>query len=166
MSQQIVSLVVAMNNKRIIGVDNTLPWHIPEDLNHFRQLTLGKPVIMGSKTYASIGKPLPKRTNVVITRNSNFADAGIVYCSSLEDALNQFRFVPEVCIIGGGQIFALSLNYVNVLHFTIVDVEVSTTNAVFFPPIDLTAWQIVNESDITSKSGIKCKFISYAKQMG
>jgi len=166
MQQQIISLVVAMNNERVIGVNNTLPWHIPEDLQHFRQLTLGKPIIMGRKTYESIGKPLPKRTNIVITRDTTFNAPGVICYSSVPEALQAFSHVPEVCIIGGAQIFALSLAYINVLHLTTVDVAVHGQHTILFPPLDLSSWRVMSESNIITQSGIKCNFISYTKILG
>ena len=157
-----MTLVVAMNNNNVIGVDNKLPWHIPEDLNHFKQVTLGKPILMGRKTFESIGRVLPGRTNIVITRDQTWQHPGVEVYHSLEKALKAQDSYPEICIIGGGEIFKLTLPLADCLHITYVDVEVAQAE-VYFPEIDLNTWQLVQQQEIISKHGIKCSFNKYIR---
>lgn len=156
---QIISLVVAMNQERVIGTNNTLPWHIPEDLAYFKQVTLGKPIIMGRKTFESIGKALPQRKNIVISRqNLSYSDVEVF--NSLSDAINSLRDEPEICIIGGGELFSQALGLANSLHITMVDYPVADPCA-WFPQIDLDKWELVSQHSIISKNGITCKFNHY-----
>ena len=128
-----LAIVVAMNHQRVIGKDGALPWHIPEDLRHFRRLTTGHHIIMGRKTWDSIGRPLPKRTSVVITRNRDFRAEGAYVVHSIEDALAVAKDDPCPMIIGGAAIYALALPLATVIHLTLVDVEVA--GDVFFPEL-------------------------------
>lgn len=156
---QIISLVVAMNQERVIGTNNTLPWHIPEDLAYFKQVTLGKPIVMGRKTFESIGKALPQRKNIVISRqNLSYPDVEVF--NSLSDAINSLRDEPEICIIGGGELFSQALELANSLHITMVDYPVADPCA-WFPQIDLDKWELVSQHSIISKNGITCKFNHY-----
>lgn len=160
--QQIISIIVAMNINNIIGVDNQLPWHIPEDLRHFKMLTLGKPVIMGRKTFQSIGRALSNRQNIIITRSKDFVASDVTVVASLDEALLLCTKQPEICIIGGGEVFRLALNLANQLHVTIVDIEVPRPT-VLFPQIDYKNWQLVAQKDIISESGIVCHFKDYVR---
>jgi dihydrofolate reductase len=120
-----LSMIVAMAHNRIIGADNDMPWHLPADLKHFRQTTMGKPVVMGRKTYESIGKALPGRHNIVITTNSEYTldDASVVY--SVAEALALCAQEEEVMIIGGGSIYALLIDHTDTLHLTFIDKDVA-----------------------------------------
>ena len=120
-----LSMIVAMAHHRIIGADNDMPWHLPADLQHFRRTTMGKPVVMGRKTYESIGKALPGRHNIVITTNSEYTldDASVVY--SVEEALALCAQEEEVMIIGGGSIYALLIDHTDTLHLTFIDKDVA-----------------------------------------
>lgn len=160
---QQISLIVAMNHDNVIGVDNKLPWHISEDLQYFKQNTLGKPVIMGRKTFDSIGRALPKRTNIVITRNTEFVAPDVTKVTSLREALSLTPNVPEVCIIGGGEIFKEALTIATKLYITVVDVKVLTPTT-FFPQINYNDWQLTSETQITSVSGVNCCFKEYIKK--
>jgi dihydrofolate reductase len=107
-----LSLIVAMTESRVIGVNNHLPWNIPEDLKRFKQITLGHPIVMGRKTFESIGRPLPKRTNIVITRDKSYRVEGAAVCHSFEEALDWARRsegAEEVFAIGGSEIFKLAI---------------------------------------------------------
>ncbi len=118
-----ISIIVAVDEKRGIGKDNTLPWHIPEDLKRFKNLTSGHPIIMGRKTFESIGKPLPNRTNIIITRDANYSSMGTFVTHSLEDALHLAQGAPgseEIFVIGGGQIFQQALPIVGRIYLTLV----------------------------------------------
>ena len=104
-----VSLIVAMAKNRVIGINNTLPWHIPEDLKRFKALTMGHPMIMGRKTFDSIGKPLPGRATVVVTHNHDLKIAGCVMAHSLDEAITACTGDPEIFVIGGAKLFASAL---------------------------------------------------------
>lgn len=120
-----VSLIAAMANDRIIGKDNDMPWHMPADLQHFKKVTLGKPVIMGRKTFESIGRPLPGRKNVVITRNTQWQHEGVEVVCSPDEAMALVADVEEVMIIGGGNIYQQFLPLADTLYLTFIDLEVT-----------------------------------------
>jgi dihydrofolate reductase len=105
----------------VIGINNTLPWHLPEDLKHFKAVTLGKPVLMGRKTYDSIGRPLPGRRNIVITRQSDWQAAGVEVAHSLEQALAMADGVAEVCLIGGADLYRQAMAMADALRLTEID---------------------------------------------
>lgn len=117
-------MIAAMANNRVIGKDNDMPWHLPADLQHFKKVTLGKTVIMGRKTFESIGRPLPGRLNIVITRNSDWQQEGVTVVSSPEAAIEQAGDVEEVMIIGGGNIYQQFLPQCTTLYLTFIDLEV------------------------------------------
>jgi dihydrofolate reductase len=158
-----ITLVVAMNQERVIGVNNQLPWHIPEDLAYFKKVTLGKPIIMGRKTFESIGRVLPGRRNIVISRNLGWHHDGVEVCPSVESALALCTNNDEVCIIGGGEIFKQTLAIADCLHITLVDVKIDTPTA-FFPQLELDTWERVHNQDIISQNGIKCSFNEYIRK--
>ncbi len=118
-----IAIVVAMAANRVIGRDNQLPWHLPADLKHFKQLTLGKPVVMGRKTYASIGRPLPERTNIVVTRDRDYEAPGCVVVHSLDEALAAAGEAAEVMVIGGAGIYRQVLPRTDTLYLTEVHAE-------------------------------------------
>jgi dihydrofolate reductase len=137
-----IALVVAMSRNRVIGRNNALPWHAPEDLRHFKQLTTGRAVIMGRKTYESIGKALPKRLNIVVTRDRAFHVPGIVNAFSLDEALRlaqESMLGPEAMVIGGAQIFALVLPVADRIYLTELDIEVEGDT--FLPPLEPGHWR-------------------------
>ncbi len=119
----ILSLVAAMAKGRIIGKDNQMPWHLPADLKHFKETTLGKPVLMGRKTFASIGRPLPGRRNLVVSRQPGLTIDGVDTYSSVDDALASCQDVEEVMVIGGGQIYQQLLPRAQRLYLTFIDAE-------------------------------------------
>jgi len=128
-----ISIIVAVGKNRAIGQNNQLLWHIPEDLRHFREKTMGKPVIMGDKTFLSIGKPLPGRRNIVVTLDPDFMAEGVEISNSLDDVLEAAKKSPEEhFVIGGGQIYALSLPHAQKLYVTEVD-DSPTSADTFFP---------------------------------
>lgn len=156
---QKISLIVAANRDLVIGANNQLPWHLPEDLVHFKNLTLGKVMIMGRKTFESIGKALPGRTSVVVSRN-NFSAADVAVFPSIEEALAAFADRDEICIIGGGEIFKQTLPMATHLYVTWVDMAVAKPCA-WFPAIDLARWQLISSREISSKNGVNCTFCEY-----
>ena len=146
-----LAAIVAMGSNRCIGVDNKLPWYLPEDLKHFKAKTLGKPVIMGRKTFESIGKPLPGRTNIVITRNAKFSHAGVRVVHDLDKAIEMGKAQAEVSgsdeavIIGGAQIYAESLSKIDRLYLT--EVASAPQGDAFFPELDSAHWQQIESQD-------------------
>jgi dihydrofolate reductase len=138
-----VSIIVAMGRNRAIGKDNQLMWHLPADLKHFRQVTMSKPVIMGRKTFESIGKLLPGRTNVVVTRQSGYNAPGCLVAGSLEEALGLMAQEPEVFIAGGGDIYRQAIPLTDRMYITIIDHNFDADT--FFPEFDAGEWVIVEE---------------------
>ena len=136
----IISLIVAMDENRGIGVLNRIPWHLPDDLKRFKKLTMGHHIIMGRKTYDSIGKPLPGRTSVVITRQQDYQPAECLITHSIDEAISQVggRGETEAFIIGGGEIFRQTFDIAERIYLTIVHATFQAT--VFFPEFDPSAW--------------------------
>ncbi|MEZ8966538.1 diacylglycerol kinase [Vibrio breoganii] len=120
----IVSMIAAMANNRIIGKDNQMPWHLPADFTWFKKCTMGKPVIMGRKTYESIGRPLPGRHNIVVSRDAELTIEGVTTVTSIESALEVVADEAEVMIIGGGSIYEHCLPMADKLYLTYIDLEV------------------------------------------
>jgi dihydrofolate reductase len=139
----IISIIVAVAKNGVIGHDQQIPWYLPADLKYFRQKTLNHWVLMGRKCYESIGRPLPKRTNVVITRNPFFIGTGVMTVHSIEEALHEARIQgqKEVFIIGGGEIYRQTQPFWNRIYLTEVDIE--PVGDVFFPKINETEWEIM-----------------------
>ncbi len=139
-----LTIVVAMAKNHIIGRDGALPWRLSDDLKWFKQVTFGKPVIMGRKTYQSIGKPLPGRDNIVISRCDDFQAPGVTVAATLEDAISIAeafaisREVGEICVIGGGMIYEEALPLVNKIYLTEIDAEIKGDTT--FPALAATEW--------------------------
>ena len=139
----IISLIVAKSKNNVIGKNNQLPWHLPADLKHFKDVTMGKPIIMGRKTFESIGKPLPGRRNIIITHNKNYTAEGCDVFHSIGDAFNAVKNETEVMIIGGANLYAQTIECASRLYLTEVDVEID--GDAFFPSPEPTKWQLVSE---------------------
>ena len=131
MKKPTISIIVAMAKNRVIGKDNDMPWHLPADLQYFRKMTSGKPIIMGRKTYESIGRPLPKRHNIIISRNSDYVVEGCDVVSSLDEAVKVAGDVEELFIIGGGFLYNQTIDATDKLYLTFIDLEVEGDT--FFP---------------------------------
>ncbi len=129
-----ISIIVAMAKNRVIGKDNDMPWHLPADLQHFRKTTLDKPIIMGRKTYESIGRPLPKRHNIIISRNVDYRAEGCDVVGSLEEAVKCAGDVDELFIIGGGFLYEQTIDLADRLYLTFIDLEVEGDT--LFPEYD------------------------------
>ena len=138
-----LALVVAMNRERLIGADGGLPWHIPEDLKHFKRTTMGHAILMGRVTWDSIGRPLPGRHNIVISRNQNLVlkGADVVHSIEAATALARAQGDEAPCIIGGATIYAAALPHVTTLHVTEID-RVAEGDT-FFPPLAEREWEEV-----------------------
>ena len=141
------SMIVAMAQNRVIGRNNSLPWYLPNDLKYFKQVTMGKPILMGRKTFESIGKPLPGRTNIVMTRNQNWSAEGVKVVRSLDAAVELAQAIAEIdgqeelMIIGGDQIYQSALASVDRIYLTEVHAEVD--GDAYFPVFDRDEWDIV-----------------------
>lgn len=150
-----LALIWAMARNRTIGRNNALPWYLPEDLKYFKRVTLGKPVIMGRKTWESIGRPLPGRTNIVITRDAAFQPDGVRVVHSLEQALALAEKIclldggDEAIVMGGAEIYALALPHADRLYLTQVHADVE--GDAHFPPLDLTQWHELGREDFAAQ---------------
>lgn len=130
-----------MDNNRLIGCDNTLPWRLPADLQHFKQVTMGKPIIMGRKTWESLGRPLPGRTNIAVTRDRNYRAEGAVVMHSLEAALAHVAEEPEVMIIGGANLYTQAIPLADRLYLTRIDDEFD--GDAWFPEVAGSEWELL-----------------------
>ena len=136
-----INLIAAMANNRVIGLDNKMPWHLPADLRHFKSVTMSHPIIMGRKTFESIGKALPGRRNLVISRNPDLAIEGVEVFGSINEALISCNGLTEVMIIGGANIYEQMLEYADRLYLTFIELE--TKGDAFFPDWKLYDWKEV-----------------------
>lgn len=165
-SRPVISLIAAVAKNRVIGVDNQLPWHIPEDLAYFKRTTLGAPIISGRKNYESIGRPLPGRTNIVLTRDKTYQAPGCIVVSTVDEAIAAAGAVAEVFIIGGGEIYRLFFAQAERLYLTEIDQEVD--GDITFPQIEASQWQSVDEHDAgqvhTTAEGITYRFRLYTRR--
>ena len=140
-----ISAIVAMAENRVIGIENRLPWHLPGDMKWFRRHTLGKPVIMGRKTFESLGRPLPDRLNIVVSADDAYAAPGAVVVGSIEAALAAAGDAPEVMIIGGESFYTQMLPRSSRLYLTLVHAEVA--GDAWFPPFDWSEWREIERTD-------------------
>ena len=161
------SIIVAMAKNNAIGKDNQLLWHLPEDLQYFKRTTMGKPIVMGRKTFESIGRPLPGRLNIVITRQQDWQHDGVKVVHTIEDALrlaeaqSMIDGVDEVMVIGGAEIYKTALPQADKLYITRVDAEIE--GDAFFPEIDQAVWQETQrEHHAASDSALKTNTYDYA----
>jgi dihydrofolate reductase len=137
-----LSVVVAADERGGIGRAGGLPWHLPEDLKRFKALTMGKPIVLGRRTWDSIGRPLPGRRSIVVSRQAGLAIAGADVVGSLEQALDAAADAPEVCVIGGADLYRLALPRADVVHLTRVHAAVDADT--FLPPLDPSEWEEVS----------------------
>ena len=160
----LVSIIAAMDRNRLIGSNNQLPWHLPADLAHFKQVTMGKPIIMGRKTYESIGRPLPGRTNIVLTRSANFRAEGVLTAHTLEQALDYVSVEDEAMIIGGSTIYELALPRADRLYLTYVDS--SSEGDAWFPEFDIERWRVVasEQHRADEKNSSDYRFVNYERK--
>jgi dihydrofolate reductase len=139
----ILSLIVAIAEDNAIGKHNQLPWHLPEDLKFFKRITMGKPVLMGRKTYQSLGKPLPGRLNIVLSNQTDLSlPDGVLLYNNMQDAITRLQQeqTDEAFIIGGSKVFEDALSYIRYMYLTRVHTTVSDADA-FFPSVDYTQWK-------------------------
>ncbi|MBX2808121.1 MAG: dihydrofolate reductase [Cellvibrionaceae bacterium] len=146
-AQITLAMIVAMANNRAIGKDNQLLWHLPEDLKYFKRITMGKPIIMGRKTFDSIGRPLPGRLNIVLSRQKNDLGEAVEVVHTLDEAIQLAKTqaaidgVDEIMVIGGAQLYAAALDRAEKIYVTQVDADIE--GDCFFPALDAASWQQV-----------------------
>lgn len=159
-----ISLIAAMAKGRVIGNFGTLPWHLPADLKFFKQTTMGKPIIMGRITWESIGKPLPGRRNIVVTRKGLEPEDGAESYPSLDAALDAIRDEPEVMIIGGASIYQQAISQADRLYLTLIDAEIE--GDVWFPEYDEEGWKEISreEHEADEKNAYPYAFVVLEKR--
>ncbi len=159
-----ITLVAAMDRHRVIGRAGSIPWRLPDDLRFFKRVTLGKPLIMGRKTFESIGRPLPGRRNIVLTRHATYNAPGCLVVPSLEKALQAARPAPEIMIAGGSEIYALFFPLAFRLYLT--HVEAAVDGDTFFPEFDPSGWrEILREAhDVDDRHAFRFDIVLYERQ--
>jgi dihydrofolate reductase len=159
-----ISFILAMDTQQAIGKNNDLPWRLPADLAYFKKMTLNHPILMGRKTYESIGKPLPNRTNVIITQNRDYAVEGCIVVHSVDEAMAKFT-EEELFVIGGAEVFQLFMPVVDRMYITLIEQEFAADT--FFPAFDVNEWQLISsEPGITDdKNPYTYSFLVYAKRL-
>jgi len=155
-------MIAAMANQRVIGKDNKMPWHLPEDLRHFKALTLGKPVVMGRKTYESIGRPLPGRHNIVISRQTELQIEGVTVVASFEQAKKIAGNCEELVVIGGGQLYAEVLAESDILYLT--HISLSVEGDTYFPDWDDGTWLEISKNTAVNDKGLAYSFLTLTRQ--
>jgi dihydrofolate reductase len=159
-----VSVIAALARNRVIGIENRLPWRLPEDLAHFKALTLGHPILMGRKTFESLGRPLPGRTNIVITHNPDYCKEGCQVADSIPAALALCSEVDEVFFIGGAELYAQVIPLADCLYLTEVDIEAQ--GDAWFPDYDASAFREVSRESHTGEKGdaLEFDFVVYERR--
>ena len=141
-----ISLIVAKTKNNVIGFENKMPWHLPADLKHFKTITLGKPIIMGRKTFDSIGRALPGRRNIIISRQENLKIKDCDVFSSLDAAFAALQSENEIIVIGGAAIYKQALIHANCIYMTVIETELE--GDVFFPDLNLSEWKLISEEKL------------------
>jgi dihydrofolate reductase len=159
-----LAIIVAMARNRTIGINNTLPWRIPEDLKRFKSLTMGHHLIMGRKTFDSIGKPLPGRITVVVTRNEALKIEGCIMAHSLEEAIKACAGDDEIFIVGGAELYALAMPWVETIYLTEINLDVAGDT--YFPEFDKTQWQELAREQCSQESpqALEYHFVTYDRK--
>ncbi len=162
MTRPTVSLLVAVARNGVIGRNNALPWHLPDDLKRFKALTMGHAIVMGRKTYESIGKALPGRDNIVVSRQTGYVAAGCRVVRSMEAALAAADGAGPIYVIGGAEIFALALPLATRLDVTEIDADVE--GDVLFPEYDRGEWREVSREPGAGAQGLRYDFVVYERR--
>ena len=147
-----LSIIVAKAINNVIGINNTLPWHLPEDLKRFRSFTMGHHIIMGRKTYESLGRLLPGRTTIIVTRNTSYQATGALVAHSLQAAILLAADDAEPFLIGGAQLYKEGLAFATKLYIT--EVQTKVAGDAFFETVDLKIWQLASNQGYTSINGL------------
>jgi dihydrofolate reductase len=156
-----ISIIAAIANHRVIGKDNTLPWHLPEDLKRFRALTIGHHIIMGRKTYESLGRLLPGRTTVIVSRQPGYSVEGAKVAGSLAEALKACGGDEEVFVIGGAEIYRAALQIADRMCLTEIDAEIS--GDAWFPEFDRAEWQEKTREKNLSADGLPYSYVNFER---
>ncbi len=159
-----ISILVAMAKNRTIGVNNALPWRCPEDLKHFKTLTMGHHMIMGRKTFDSIGKPLPGRTTVVVSRNAELKIEGCVIAHSLQKAIAACTGDPEIFVVGGAELYQQAISLVDTLYIT--EIQQDVEGDAHFPEFDTSVWQEISREVRSQETPqpLKYHFVTYRRK--
>ena len=157
-----LSIIVAIADNGVIGINNSLPWHLPEDLKRFKLLTTGHHIIMGRKTYESLGRLLPGRITVIVTRNADYKLEGALIAHSLESAIALCKNDDEVFVIGGAELYKDSLKIADKLYITEVDLTVE--GDAFFPKFDKDLWKETSREANTSAQGLSFGYVTYTRK--
>lgn len=158
----LLQIVVAYANNRVIGRENTLPWRLPGDLAHFKRSTMGCPIIMGRKTWESLGRPLPGRLNVVISRDRNLVAPGATVCTSLDEAMRLCADAPRVCLIGGEQLFRLGLPMADEIIATEIHADIEGDT--WFPELPPGEWEEVERLPQPEENGLCYDFVKLRRR--
>lgn len=159
-----LSIIVAVANNNVIGINNTLPWHLPEDLKRFKALTMGHHIIMGRKTYESLGRLLPGRTTIIVTRNKGYQVEGAVVVHSLEEAVEACGEDDEAFLIGGAELYQVGLHMADKLYIT--EVHATFEGDAFLPSFDLAQWQESSRERHEAKNGLVFSYVTYQRAKG
>jgi dihydrofolate reductase len=151
-----------MARNRVIGIDNTLPWRLPEDLKHFKALTMGHHIVMGRKTYESIGKPLPGRTTVIVTRDPAYRVEGCVTAHSIDAAIAACAGDTEIFFVGGAELYAQVLSRADRLYLT--EIQADYTGDAWFPAFDRASWRESERREQVNPDGLAYHFVTYQRQ--
>lgn len=157
-----LSIIVAIANHHVIGLNNTLPWHLPEDLKRFKALTMGHHIIMGRKTYDSLGRLLPGRTTVIVTRNQDYRVEGALIAHSLNEAIALCKHDDEVFLIGGAELYQQGLELASKLYITEIALDVA--GDAFFPAYPRDQWQEISRETHISQQGLTYSYITCIRQ--
>ena len=156
-----LSIIVALAKNRAIGINNTLPWHLPEDLKRFKQLTMGHHIIMGRKTYESLGRLLPGRKTVIVTRNLDYQVAGALVVHSLQEAMQVSETDSEAFVIGGAELYQQAIGLADKLYLTQIDQTFA--GDAFFPEFDMREWRLLEQQIHISEGGLPFQYLSYQR---
>lgn len=156
-----LSLIVAISANRVIGINNTLPWHLPEDLKRFRALTTGHHIIMGRKTYESLNRLLPGRTTVIVTRNPDYRIEGALIAHSLQEAITLCGNDEEVFLIGGAELYKDGLQLADKLYIT--EIKASYEGDAFFPEFELAGWELTSREAHSTPQGLDYEYLIYQR---
>lgn len=151
-----ISIIVAMASNRVIGLNNRLPWHLSADLKKFKQITMGSPILMGRKTYESIGRPLPGRSNLIITRNPDYRQDGCQVFTDIDRALASCCNDAEIFVIGGASFYQTMLDRADTLYIT--EIHQAFEGDTFFPEIKRTDWVELERQEISNDSAVSFKY--------
>ena len=159
-----LNLIVAMARNRVIGIDNTLPWHLPEDLKHFKHLTMGHHIVMGRKTYDSIGRPLPGRTTVIVSRDPDYAMAGCLVAHTLDEAVRLCADDDQAFFVGGSSLYEQALPLAERLYIT--EIQADYEGDAHFPEFDPGLWRETARESHVDGAGLAYDFVTYDRVVG